>query len=55
LKGQEIIIKKYCATYFCKKKKMEKNNKNYVLEMEKSGLWTDILYVRNVLTHHASS
>lgn len=43
-----------CATYFCKNKN-EKTNKNYVPDMEQSGLWADILSARNLLAHHSSS
>lgn len=42
-----------CAQYFCKG--LKDGEKYFVTEMEKSGLWNDILAARNLLTHHSCS
>jgi len=38
--------------YFCK---AEPNALNYVPEMEKCGLWQDIIAAKNLVAHHADS
>lgn len=39
---------KNCASYFRKKNKEKGGNKNYVLEMEKSGFWILIFCMREI-------
>lgn len=43
----------HCAQYFCMGPKDNENN--LVPDLEKSGLWNDILAARNLLAHHSSS
>uniref|UniRef100_A0A2S2PQZ9 Uncharacterized protein n=1 Tax=Schizaphis graminum TaxID=13262 RepID=A0A2S2PQZ9_SCHGA len=43
----------HCAQYFCMGPKDGENN--LVPDLEKSGLWNDILAARNLLAHHSSS
>ncbi|KAL4101104.1 hypothetical protein QTP88_021124 [Uroleucon formosanum] len=42
-----------CAQYFCSEPKPKE--KNLISEMEKCGLWQEILGVRNLVAHHSDS